>query len=236
MQAEKFWVVIPNAGIGDRFKSEIPKQYICIHGKTVLEHSISTFLSEDWVAGVIVALASHDTYFQQLPIAQHEKIKPVLGGKTRSDSVMSALSYLKNHAAKSDWVLVHDAVRPCLHVEDLQALVNTLQNEPVGGILAVPVQDTVKFSEKHSISHTVDRNNLWCALTPQMFRLQVLDEALKYCQKKGMAVTDESCAIENYGMKSMLVEAKHPNPKLTYTRDFSLVSLLLEAVTNEVVA
>lgn len=237
MEGEKFWVVIPNAGIGDRFGTETPKQYVRIHGKTVFEHSINAFLSQDWIAGIIVALSASDSYFQHLTVARHEKVKQVLGGKNRSDSVMNAIAYLKNHAAQRDWVLVHDAVRPCLHAEDLQNLITTLKNEQVGGILAMPLHDTIKFAEKQIIAHTVDRSHLWCALTPQMFRLQILAEALIYCQARDMKVTDESSAIEHYGLKSKLIEAKHPNPKLTYTRDFSFISLLLrQQQENEVMA
>lgn len=233
---EKFWVIIPNAGIGERFKAGIPKQYVRIFDKTVLEYSVEIFLRQPWIEKIIIPLAPDDTYFQQLPLANHPKIKTLLGGAIRSDTVIRAMAELKAYANQHDWVLVHDAVRPCLHPADLQTLVKTLKADLCGGILASPMQDTIKHVEANVISHTVDRALLWRALTPQMFRFAILEEALQTCLRLGKNVTDDACAVEEMGLKPRIVTAEHPNPKLTYAYDFSFISMLIEQKQESEVA
>jgi len=228
-----FWVVIPASGVGLRFSSTRPKQYWSIDGKTVLEHSIERFVDHDWVNQVIVAIADTDEHFQYLSCAKHPKVMKVQGGETRSHSVMSALCYIEKHAKPHDWVLVHDAVRPCLHQRDLQALLQ-LRDDPVGGLLAIPVADTLKkASVNNQIHETLSRESLWAAQTPQMFRLALLSEALALAHSTGQTVTDESSALEAMGYHPHLVLAEHPNPKLTYAADLSYIRSLL-AIDAEV--
>lgn len=226
-ETQDYWVVIPAAGMGSRFSSEIPKQYIKIHHKTVLEHTLSLFLPHNWIRKIVVTLSSDDLFFKQLPISHHPKVTCVIGGDSRQDSVSNALSYLKTVAQNEDWVLVHDAVRPCLHQKDLSSLLFHLKEENVGGILAAPVHDTIKFVVEKEITQTVNRENLWHALTPQMFRLGVLTEAYNQSKEFNAALTDDASAIEQIGLMPKVVRAQYPNPKLTYERDFAILSMLL---------
>ncbi len=222
-----YWVIIPGAGMGSRFAHHQPKQYVKVVEKTILEHSIDCFLSQPWVKKIIMVLAENDTVFSQLPIAQHPKIVRVPGGLQRHISVNNALTYLKNQAAPDDWVLVHDAVRPCLHAEDLLRLVQTVSHSPVGGILAMPAQDTLKLVVESHIQHTIPRAQIWHAQTPQMFRLAPLIAAMQHCEQSGFTVTDEASAIEQSGHQPIVVEAHFPNPKLTTFKDLAYIEGLL---------
>ncbi len=222
------WVIIPASGIGARFSQELPKQYLKLHGKTVLEHTVALFLENHHFNKVVIAIAEHDVYFNDLPLARNPRIQVVVGGKTRAESVFNAMVCLKETAHSKDWVLVHDAVRPCLHPDDLANLIESLQEEEVGGILATPVSDTLKLGESNVISHTVSRANIWQALTPQMFRFQKLFEALLVCKEKGVTVTDEASALEMISLNPKLVNANFANPKLTFEKDLKLIAFLLE--------
>ena len=241
---QKVWVVIPAAGIGKRMQSNIPKQYLKIHDKTILEHTLNCFTSHPDVAGIIVALSNEDNYWKKIKLSTEASKKPlytVEGGKERSDSVMQGLDYLamvEGLDAKS-WVMVHDAARPCLLKKDIDALLSIRSDSCVGGILASPVQDTMKRSvadgdtEKSSgktvISQTESRENLWHALTPQLFRLGELKEALATCFEKDIAVTDEASALEAMDKQVELVEGSSNNIKVTQAADLELVTLLLLA-------
>lgn len=227
MVCQDKWVIIPNAGNGQRFGEKLPKQYTCIQEKTVIEHTLSIFLEREDIHRIIVPLSEDDYYFEKLPLAQHPKVQTIQGGKTRAESVFNALLSLKSIAKPQEWVLVHDAVRPCLHERDLNALIEALQEDKVGGILATPVADTLKLGENQHIQQTVSRTNLWHALTPQLFRYQPLLDALQLCKNKGLMVTDEASAIEEAGGCPKLVSASYPNPKLTFEKDLKLIALLL---------
>lgn len=224
---ENFWIVIPAAGIGARFNHSKPKQYISIQGKTVLEHSIDIFLSLEWVKKIIIPLSAKDHYFASLSVANHPKIVVVAGGETRTHSVQNALRYLNAFASLNDWVLTHDAVRPCLHSDDLQRLRQMLKNDAVGGILASPVSDTLKLGSDNNIVRTVDRTDLWGASTPQMFRFQLLAKALNNCLENGVSLTDDASALEHIGLPVKMVPALYPNPKLTYAADLQYLRYLL---------
>jgi 2-C-methyl-D-erythritol 4-phosphate cytidylyltransferase len=226
-----FWVVIPASGFGARFNHSLPKQYWPLFDQTILEHCIDRFLEKKWITKVVVAIAATDHHFAQLPAAKHPKVLTVQGGQTRSHSVLNALHYLQRQAKPNDWVLVHDAVRPCLHEEDLKSLLQ-LREDPVGGILATPVTDTLKKVVDLQINETISRETLWAAQTPQMFRLNLLVDALCTAHDTGQVVTDESSAIEAMGYHPQIICAKHPNPKLTYAGDMSYIELLLAKQTE----
>ena len=237
-QDEKVWVVIPAAGIGKRMQSDIPKQYLKINNKTVLEHTLNCFLTHDEVAGIIVVLNSDDYYWKTIKLSSnHDKpIYTVEGGKERSDSVMQGLDYLLmvEQLAKDSWVMVHDAARPCLIEKDINSLLSIRSNNTVGGILASPVRDTMKRSvnnknSKNVISNTESRDNLWHALTPQMFRIGELKSAIYHCLEKGITITDESSALEATGKEVELVEGSMNNIKITQQSDFEMATLLLNA-------
>jgi 2-C-methyl-D-erythritol 4-phosphate cytidylyltransferase len=226
------WVVIPAAGVGSRMEAETPKQYLKIEGKTILEHTLSCFINHPHVAGIIVALSSDDPYWNQLNIKSiTTPIYTVEGGAERSDSVEQALEYLRVLEKLDDdnWVMVHDAARPCVSQLDIDALLEIRSSESVGGILATPVRDTMKrsFSDQAKISHTESRENLWHALTPQLFKLGPLMRALEFCKNKSIAVTDEASAFEALGEHPQLVNGGHENIKVTYPSDMQYAAFIL---------
>jgi 2-C-methyl-D-erythritol 4-phosphate cytidylyltransferase len=230
----KIWAVIPAAGVGSRFHADSPgfsgaKQYARIGHATVLEHSAAALLQNAQLEKVVIALHPEDTRGKKLPLLQHNKICFVQGGAQRADSVRNALLYLCDFADKNDWVLVHDAARPCLSAVDLQSLLDTLYGDPVGGILASPVTDTLKKINGSVIEYTVDRSTIWQAQTPQMFRFGLLLECLQQAQHKQLPVTDEASAIEAGGHKARVVMGSRSNIKVTYPDDLALAAFYLQS-------
>ncbi len=206
--------------------SDRPKQYLPLAGRTVIEHSLNAVLNHPAIKGVVLAIATDDEYWTELGY-QHKK--PVLlapGGAERCHSVLNALDVLQTTASETDWVLVHDAARPCLRQADISLLMECCKHHPVGGILAVPVKDTIKQSadsgETNTISATVDRSLLWHAQTPQMFRLGVLRDALTQALAAGVTITDEASALEWCGQMPLLVEGHGDNIKITRPEDLPL--------------
>lgn len=224
----RYWAVIPAAGVGSRMRSEVPKQYLKIHGKCILEYSLECFCNHQMITGVVTALAENDDYWSKLPAARHEKIMTTTGGTERFHSVLNGLRYLTGRAGDDDWVLVHDAVRPCLNGEDIDKLINVLGEHPVGGLLAFPAGDTMKRgNNKNEVIDTVDRKGLWHALTPQMFRFRMLLEAIEKTVNERSVVTDEAQAIELCGNRPVLVQGRAENIKITHRVDLSLAEVLL---------
>lgn len=224
---QKFWAVIPAAGVGSRMQADRPKQYLPLHGKTVLEHTLSRFLEHKIIDGVVVALSEDDPWWRELGL-QHSKLFIALGGEERCHSVLNALNALQSQADGNDWVLVHDAARPCLRREDLDQLINTLRDHPVGGLLGLPLADTVKRTgEDNAVLETVPREHLWRALTPQMFRLGELRAALESVVQKGQLVTDDASAMELAGKAPKMIEGHGDNIKITRPQDLRLAELYL---------
>ncbi|HKK15319.1 MAG TPA: 2-C-methyl-D-erythritol 4-phosphate cytidylyltransferase [Gammaproteobacteria bacterium] len=224
----RFWAVIPAAGAGTRMQADRPKQYLQVGEKTLIEYSLNAFCRHNRISGVIVALSDDDNYWPQLPVARHEKITTTPGGKERCHSVLNCLEVLGGIAASDDWVLVHDAARPCLCGEDISLLIDRLCTDPVGGLLALPVRDTMKrASGDYRVTETVNRKGLWHALTPQMFRLQALVEALHAALEKQQLVTDESQAMELSGHHPQLIQGNPHNIKVTHKDDLSLAEMYL---------
>lgn len=217
--------ILPAAGIGKRMNSALPKQYFMINGKTILEYSIDALLFQSCICHCIIVISAHDRWFNQLSISYDPRISVVIGGNTRAHSVMAGLQHVKN----SMWVIVHDAVRPCLHHDDLLRLFEITKFSQVGGILAVPVCDTIKrsHSDNNCIRYTINRNNLWYALTPQLFNYNLLKFCLDKALKNKIDITDESSAIEYCGYTSVLVHGRTDNIKITYKDDIKLVSIYL---------
>ncbi len=225
---QKFWAVIPAAGVGSRMQADRPKQYLPLHGKTVLEHTLARFLDHPKIDGVVVALSENDPWWHELGL-QHTKLYTALGGEERCHSVLNALDGLQSQADENDWVLVHDAARPCLRREDLDHLLDTLQEHPVGGLLGLPVADTVKRTgADDSVIETVSREHLWRALTPQMFRLAELRMALNNALEKGELVTDDASAMELAGKAPKMIEGHGDNIKITRPQDLRLAELYLQ--------
>lgn len=219
--APSFWVVIPAAGVGSRMGAERPKQYLSIAGKTILEHTLECFLGHPHLRGLVVCLAEDDRYWSQLALSGDPRIHRARGGRERAESVLSGLLELGEQGAGShDWVLVHDAARPNLARQDLDNLLAELFADPVGGLLAVPARDTLKRAGPDGrVLETIDRAVVWQAYTPQMFRLAALQQALAEAQVAGVAVTDESSAMEWAGYSPRLVEGRADNLKITRPED-----------------
>jgi 2-C-methyl-D-erythritol 4-phosphate cytidylyltransferase len=228
----RYWLVMPAAGAGRRFGAETPKQYAPLEGRTVIEWALAPFLGDARCARIVVALAGTDQHFARLPLRSRASVAP--GGGERSESVRSALSALAREAQASDWVLVHDAARPCLDAQDLERLVSRLAEHPVGGLLAVRVADTLKKSEPDgqpvsAVLGTQERAGLWRALTPQMFRYGALCAALDAAHAAGRYPSDEAQALEWQGERPLLVEGSASNLKVTTAADLVLAAAILRA-------
>lgn len=223
------WGMVPAAGVGKRFGSALPKQYLELNGKTVAENALERLLAVPELTQVVVALSREDSHFKQLKIANDSRIKTVMGGDERCHSVLNGLRYLSNIGDPLDWVLVHDVARPCVRESDVRKLIEQVnQFDVVGGILAAPVRDTMKRGNRiNQIEATVDRNQLWHALTPQLFRLGSLQEAIESALQENILVTDESAAMERLGHQPLLVEGHYDNIKITHPQDLALAELFL---------
>ncbi len=225
----KFWLIIPAAGIGARMQADRPKQYLEAGGKTILAHTLACFLDHPGLQAVVVVLAEDDGWWPALEQAQHPQVYRARGGQERADSVLSGLHRLcELGAAGDDWVLVHDAARPLLTRADLDGLLEQLWQDPCGGLLAVPASDTLKQGgQENRVVATVPRQQIWHALTPQMFRLKVLISALERALAAGAEITDEASAMEQAGYAPRLVAGSRLNFKITTPDDLRLFELLL---------
>ncbi|VAX12813.1 2-C-methyl-D-erythritol 4-phosphate cytidylyltransferase [hydrothermal vent metagenome] len=223
------WVVIPAAGVGKRMRSDVPKQYLPLCGKPVIAHTIARLASHPEIKGLVVALSEDDAYWQDLDLSIDKPLWRAAGGVERCHSVLNALHVLSTHAHDDDWVLVHDAARPCVRIEDISLLIDSIDENSVGGLLAIPVRDTMKrASDRNTVVDTLDRSYLWHALTPQMFRLGVLRDALAEALENNALVTDESSAMERAQYKPQLVEAHADNIKITRPEDLILAEFYLQ--------
>jgi 2-C-methyl-D-erythritol 4-phosphate cytidylyltransferase len=232
-----FSVVIPASGIGKRMNETVPKQYLLLSEKAVLEHTIECFLNLPQVEEVVVVIAAHDKKFSQLPISSHHKVNVVIGGKERANSVLNGLEYL--HNKQTQWVMVHDAARPCLEQHDILSLIEQCAQNNNAGILATPVRDTMKRSIANSklIDKTEDRNNLWHALTPQCSKVSVLFQALSsQLSDSGdinPTITDEASALELAGHAVALISGSAKNIKITQPEDLELAEYYMKSKKNE---
>ncbi|MCU7859624.1 MAG: 2-C-methyl-D-erythritol 4-phosphate cytidylyltransferase [Candidatus Thiodiazotropha sp. (ex Lucinoma kastoroae)] len=220
------WAVVPAAGVGQRMGSDIPKQYLQLSGRRVIDHTLARLLSHPKIEGVYVALSPQDNHWQACDYADDPRVFRVNGGEQRSHSVLHALHQLQQHkAAPEEWILVHDAARPCLSHADLDNLIMTLIKHPIGGLLGTPVRDTLKsVNADAEVEATVSRERLWHALTPQMFRLGMLTKALEDSISKATWVTDDASAMELAGYRPMMVDGEAGNLKITRPEDLQLAS------------
>lgn len=210
--------------------SEVPKQYLEIAGASLLEHSLGALLACDQIEAVAVALHPQDTQAATVALLANPRVLPVSGGAQRADSVLAGLTALEQQASPDDWVLVHDAARPCLGQEELSRLIEQVQGSGVGGLLAEPITDTVKQAGADArVRQTLDRDSLWRAQTPQMFRLGELHDALARALHEGQAVTDEASAMEMAGYPVQLVRGSPRNLKVTHPADLELAAWYLAA-------
>jgi 2-C-methyl-D-erythritol 4-phosphate cytidylyltransferase len=227
----EYWGLIPAAGTGKRMKSGLPKQYIEILGRTVLEHTICRLLGCPSIRSVMVCIAPDDSRWPDLKLADSRLLPAVEGGRKRADSVLNGLLALEKVARPDDWVLVHDAARPCLSHHTLERLLTEAGEDEVGGILALPVSDTVKRGDKNNrIVTTEMREGLWRAQTPQMFRLGVLRRAIESGLTNGEYITDEASAMELAGYSPKLIVGEPGNIKITLPEDLALAEVLLDGI------
>jgi len=226
---EKYWVVIPAAGVGKRMRVNNPKQYLKIHGETILELTLNCFSQNKQFSGIVVAVSKDDEYWPEIQLKSSVPIYVADGGAERCFSVLNALRVLSEYAADNDWVLVHDAARPCLRAEDISNLICQVGQHSVGGLLGLPVADTLKFcGDNQRVKRTVSRNGLWRALTPQMFRYRKLLNAMESATRVPERVTDEASAMEMAGYEPVMVEGSWDNIKITHPQDLSQAVLILE--------
>jgi 2-C-methyl-D-erythritol 4-phosphate cytidylyltransferase len=226
--ASRFWVVIPAAGSGRRMRMAMPKQFLRVEGRTILRHTLDCFLEHPRIAGITVAMSA-DAKAMDLDLPDvSATFRIVAGGAERADSVGNALDSLEPILTHDDWVLVHDAARPCLPSEDLECLLDFLQDDAVGGLLATPSTDTLKWVDDDGrVRRTLDRSRVWRAMTPQMFRFGLLRQALQEASGKGIAITDEASAIELFGLRPKIIEGSPVNIKVTRPEDIEIVRAYL---------
>lgn len=229
MDSGRIWVIIPAAGIGARMGSDIPKQYLKIEDQTILEYSINRFLEHSKIHKIIVALNPDDTYWENLPYQDNPRVITTTGGNDRVDSVLAGLKKIQSfYAIEHDWVMVHDAARPCLASRHIDDLVRSKESSPDGAILAIGAIDTVKLANKHqSIDKTIDRDTVWLAQTPQFFPVLTLEKSIVKALDNQQMVTDEASAMELSGYHPALVIGSRKNLKVTEQEDLLLASIWL---------
>lgn len=226
----RYWAVVPAAGLGARMKADVPKQYLPLGGRPVIEHTLHRLGMHDKVSGVMVALAAGDSLWAQLRLGfVAKRVYTCTGGEARCHSVLAALNALNDKASEQDWVLVHDAARPCVRPGDIDGLIDAVGHHEAGGVLAMPVRDTMKRADaRNRTIETVNRDQLWHALTPQLFRYGMLREALVDAIEHNDWVTDEAAAMERMGHRPLLVEGHSDNIKVTHPADLDLAAFFLE--------
>lgn len=224
--------LLPAAGAGSRMGSERPKQYMLLHGEPLIAHTLRALAREPRITSLVVVVAPDDVYWSTYDWSEWQGRLRTLrcGGETRAQSVINGLNAIGEDTDENTWVLVHDAARPCLPGDALARLIDGVQNDPVGGLLAVPVADTLKrVGATQRVAATVPRQGLWQAQTPQMFRYGMLKRALLAA---GADITDEASAIEKLGMSPLLIEADNRNLKITRPHDLQLASQILEHLND----
>ncbi len=234
MEEQRYWAVVPAAGIGSRMGIEAPKQYLVLGGRRIIEHTLTRLGTHPRIAGLVVAVAEGDPQWDTLSLSFDCPLLRVPGGAERCHSVLNGLIGLEGHGAKEDWVLVHDAARPCVRHADISALMDEFSGHPVGGLVGLPVGDTMKRADaRGEVRETVSREGLWHALTPQMFRLGPLRTALEQVISSGRLVTDEAQAMELAGFAPRMVEGQADNIKITHPRDMALAEIYLRRQAEE---
>lgn len=220
----RLFALIPCAGSGSRAGAGGPKQYQLVAGQAMVLHTLAAFFSVPRLAATLVVVSAGDRFFESVDATF---LVAACGGSTRAASVFNGLSALLEQGAEpTDWVLVHDAARCLITPQQINTLIDACADDPVGGLLALKLPDTLKSEVGGRVSATVDRHDKWLAQTPQMFRIGALQQAL---QAAGDAVTDESSALEFVGQQPLLVEGSAQNFKVTYPQDFALAEAVLRS-------
>ena len=228
----KRWVLIPAAGVGSRMQSDIPKQYLQLNERYLIDHTIERCLTHPGIDGCYVALSEGDAYWADSEFSDHPDLVRVEGGSQRADSVLNALNVLSPRADDHDWVLVHDAARPCVRRDDIAKLIVAAEKHDMAAILGVPANDTMKRVDPNGcIQSTVSRDQLWHAYTPQMFRIGKLRSALQRAIYRQLLVTDEASAMELAGYRPRMVLGQRDNIKITVPSDLELAAFYMQTRT-----
>ena len=228
----RLWAVIPAAGTGTRMQADLPKQYLPLAGRCLLDHTLERLLRVPGLAGAVVALTAGDSHWPRCAHAGHPGVVTVAGGDSRAASVLAALDYLVGQGGGDDWVLVHDAARPCVTPACIERLLAAADTGD-GAILARPLTDTIKRARGTVIERTLDRRELWGAQTPQLFPLAGLRQWLGQALAEGLAVTDEASAAEYAGKQPRLVPGRADNIKITHAEDLALAEAILAGQRQE---
>lgn len=243
---EQRWIVVPAAGVGERMGGVTPKQYMTLGSASVIQTTLTQLLQVPNVEGIVVVLSADDALWPTVNAGNDPRVHTTIGGQSRAQSVSAGLKFVLSQCNPDTWVFVHDAARPLIQLSDVQRLSDAVYNSgAIGGILATPVQDTLKLaSEYYGIERTVDRDELWQAQTPQLFRVgelsNALNQAIEEDKQIGEALdkpnsnnngvtplTDEASAMERQGHEPLLVEALQPNFKITRPVDLTIANALL---------
>jgi 2-C-methyl-D-erythritol 4-phosphate cytidylyltransferase len=231
------WAIIPAAGSGKRMQADMPKQYLDLLNRPVLEHTLNRLLEVEHIAGAVIALQHCDPWWRGIRLNTAKQVHITLGGEERCHSVMNALHLLAcqpGYDAATCQALVHDAVRPCVRAADIEKLIAAVDYSEHGGLLGMPVRDTMKRRDRQgAVMETVNRENLWHALTPQLFGCEVLSKALQRAIDDDYLVTDESSAMEHAGYHPLLVHGSEDNIKITRPGDLELAALYLRKMELE---
>ncbi len=237
MTVPRYWAVVPAAGVGRRFGADIPKQYLPLRGRPVLQHTLERLAALPGLVGVVVAIGATDRWWADLQLALPCPLEVVPGGAERVDSVLRAARHLVPRLGEADWLLVHDAARPCVRPDDVIRLMDAVRDHPCGGLLGAPVRDTMKDVDADgTVRATVDRGRLWHAYTPQLFRAPLLLAALEGAVAEGRPVTDEASAMEAAGHAPRMVQGHADNLKITRREDLALAEFFLARQVAEGVA
>ncbi len=232
-QDVRFWAVVPAAGRGSRMAEAMPKQYLPLAGVSVLHRALAPLEAEARITGIVLVVAPDDPFANDYRPLTAKPLTVVHGGAQRCDSVGNGLRALEGEADGQDWIIVHDAARPCLHRDDLTRLIDTLSSHPSGGLLAAPIHDTLKRATPAGVVlETVDRCGLWRALTPQMFRFGLLRDALAAAGATGLNVTDEAAAMQLAGHTVQLVEGRPDNIKVTRSADMDQAERIIAVLEH----
>jgi len=233
----KIWAIVPAGGTGSRMNTVIPKQYLALNGRSVIEYTLGRLCKCDSVSQLVVGIANNDVHWPQLTFENKKPAAVVEAGVERVDTVENCLRFIIQQGGAEDWALVHDAARPCVRAVEIEALIEAVSEHTQGGILAVPLTDTIKRSGKAGmvgrILETVPRDELWRAMTPQLFKAGDLLRAIKNARSRGVPVTDEASAMEAAGVQPLLVPCSPDNIKITLPQDIQFAQMILQAQQEE---
>jgi 2-C-methyl-D-erythritol 4-phosphate cytidylyltransferase len=230
----KYWAIVPAAGVGQRFAADIPKQFHHLNGTLVAQHTLNRLLSLPLINAIIAPCDVGSGYWSKVPATSDRRVRLVAGGAQRAHSVLNGLVALEELATENDWVLVHDMARPCTTAVNISKLITEVGDHPVGGILAAPINDTLKIIDADkSIVSTVNRAQYRAAQTPQMFRFGLLKSSIEAMLDEQKFPTDEASAIEYAGLSAVVVEGRQDNIKITRREDLAIAEAIMKNQETE---